>query len=63
MRRRFSQVKAEGINKNDLMRILIACVEWTDKYGGVILGQLKKLGASCDWEELNLPWIQTCLHQ
>jgi valyl-tRNA synthetase len=24
--------------------------EWTDKYGGVILDQLKKLGASCDWE-------------
>jgi valyl-tRNA synthetase len=24
--------------------------DWTDKYGGVILEQLKKLGASCDWE-------------
>ena len=25
-------------------------MEWKEKYGGVILEQLKKLGASCDWE-------------
>ena len=47
-----AKLKAEGINKNDLTReeFLAHAWEWTDKYGGVILDQLKKLGASCDWE-------------
>ena len=47
-----AKLKAEGINKNDLTReeFLKHAWEWTDKYGGVILEQLKKLGASCDWE-------------
>ena len=47
-----AKLKAEGINKNDLTReeFLAHAWEWTDKYGGVILEQLKKLGASCDWE-------------
>ncbi|HEX8561653.1 MAG TPA: valine--tRNA ligase [Flavobacterium sp.] len=47
-----AKLKAEGINKNDLTReeFLQHAWEWTDKYGGVILDQLKKLGASCDWE-------------
>ncbi|WP_286911778.1 valine--tRNA ligase [Flavobacterium sp. UBA4197] len=47
-----AKLKAEGINKNDLSReeFLKHAWEWTDKYGGVILDQLKKLGASCDWE-------------
>jgi valyl-tRNA synthetase len=47
-----AKLKAEGINKNDLSReeFLKHAWEWTDKYGGVILEQLKKLGASCDWE-------------
>ena len=47
-----AKLKAEGINKNDLTReeFLEHAWEWTDKYGGVILDQLKKLGASCDWE-------------
>jgi len=47
-----AKLKAEGINKNDLTReeFLKHAWEWTDKYGGVILDQLKKLGASCDWE-------------
>lgn len=46
-----AKLKAEGINKNDLTReeFLKHAWEWTDKYGGVILDQLKKLGASCDW--------------
>ncbi|MBE99544.1 valine--tRNA ligase [Flavobacterium coralii] len=45
------KLKKEGINKNDLTReeFLKHAWEWTDKYGGVILEQLKKLGASCDW--------------
>jgi valyl-tRNA synthetase len=47
-----AKLKAEGINKNDLSReeFLAHAWDWTDKYGGVILEQLKKLGASCDWE-------------
>ncbi|AXG74915.1 valine--tRNA ligase [Flavobacterium arcticum] len=47
-----AKLKQEGINKNDLTRdeFLKHAWEWTDKYGGVILEQLKKLGASCDWE-------------
>ena len=47
-----AKLKAEGIQKNDLTReeFLAHAWEWTDKYGGVILDQLKKLGASCDWE-------------
>lgn len=47
-----AKLKAEGINKNDLTReeFLGHAWDWTHKYGGVILEQLKKLGASCDWE-------------
>lgn len=46
------KLAAEGINKNDLTRdeFLKHAWEWTDKHGGIILEQLKKLGASCDWE-------------
>ncbi len=42
----------EGIPKSDLTReeFLKHAWDWTDKHGGVILEQLKKLGASCDWE-------------
>ena len=47
-----AKLKQEGIDKADLTReeFLKHAWEWTDKYGGVILDQLKKLGASCDWE-------------
>ncbi len=47
-----AKLKEEGINKNDLTReeFLNHAFEWKDKYGGIILEQLKKLGASCDWE-------------
>jgi valyl-tRNA synthetase len=41
----------QGIAKKDLSRdeFLSHAWEWTHKYGGIILEQLKKLGASCDW--------------
>ena len=41
----------EGIDKNDLSRdeFLSHAWKWKDKHGGIILEQLKKLGASCDW--------------
>jgi valyl-tRNA synthetase len=47
-----NKLKQEGINKNDLTReeFLKHAWEWTEKHGGIILEQLKKLGASCDWE-------------
>ncbi len=42
----------EGIAKSDLSReeFLNHAWDWTNKYGGIILQQLRKLGASCDWE-------------
>jgi valyl-tRNA synthetase len=47
-----AKLKADGINKNDLSReeFLKHAWDWTDKYGGVILEQLKQLGCSCDWD-------------
>ena len=46
------KLKLEGIQKSDLTReqFLEHAFEWKEKHGGIILGQLKKLGASCDWE-------------
>jgi valyl-tRNA synthetase len=46
-----AKLKDQGIDKNDLTReeFLKHAWDWTDEYGGVILEQLKKLGASCDW--------------
>lgn len=46
------KLRDEGIKKSDLTRaeFLDHAMDWKDKYGGVILEQLKKLGASCDWE-------------
>ncbi|MCY0979398.1 valine--tRNA ligase [Chryseobacterium wangxinyae] len=47
-----AKLKSEGINKSDITReeFLTHAWEWTDKYGGTILEQLKKLGCSCDWD-------------
>ncbi len=47
-----AKLKTEGINKADLTReeFLKHAWEWTNKHGGIILEQLKKLGCSCDWE-------------
>lgn len=46
------KLRAEGIKKSDLTRdeFLSHAFEWKDKHGGIILEQLKKLGASCDWD-------------
>ncbi|MEQ8629161.1 valine--tRNA ligase [Ekhidna sp.] len=45
-------LREKGIKKSDLSRedFLKHAYEWKDKYGGIILEQLKKLGASCDWD-------------
>ena len=47
-----AKLKVEGISKADLTReeFLKHAWAWTDEYGGVILKQLRKLGASCDWK-------------
>ena len=47
-----AKLRKEGIDKKDLTReeFLKHAWEWKEKHGGIILEQLKKLGASCDWE-------------
>ena len=47
-----NKLASEGIKKTDLTRdeFLGHAWEWTHKHGGIILEQLKKLGASCDWD-------------
>ena len=47
-----AKLKAEGIDKASLTReeFLKHAWEWKEKHGGIILQQLRKLGASCDWE-------------
>ncbi len=47
-----NKLRAEGIDKYDLSReeFLEHAWDWTHKHGGIILEQLKKLGASCDWD-------------
>jgi len=47
-----AKLKDEGIDKNKLSReeFLKHAWEWKEKHGGIILEQLKKLGASCDWD-------------
>ncbi|MFW6157247.1 MAG: valine--tRNA ligase [Balneolaceae bacterium] len=46
------KLRKEGITKADLSReeFIEHAWSWTNKHGGIILQQLKKLGASCDWE-------------
>ena len=47
-----ARLKEQGIDKNDLTReeFLGHAWDWTEEYGGLILKQLQKLGASCDWD-------------
>ncbi|WP_027450553.1 valine--tRNA ligase [Xylanibacter brevis] len=46
------KLAADGIKKHDLTReqFLKHAWEWTDEHGGIILKQLRRLGASCDWD-------------
>lgn len=67
-----AMLKERGISKKDLTRpeFLAYAWEWKEKYGGIILEQLKKLGASCDWdrtrftmdEDLSEAVIDTFIH-
>lgn len=47
-----NQLREKGITKADISRekFLEHAFDWKDKYGGIILDQLKRLGASCDWD-------------
>ncbi len=47
-----AKLRSEGLSKADLSRdeFLKHAWDWTHKHGGIILEQLKKLGASCDWD-------------
>ncbi|MBQ8673242.1 MAG: valine--tRNA ligase [Bacteroides sp.] len=47
-----NKLAAQGIKKSDLTReeFLKHAWEWTNEHGGIILKQLRKLGASCDWD-------------
>lgn len=67
-----AMLKDKGITKKDISRdqFMTYAWEWKEKYGGIILEQLKKLGASCDWErtrftmeeELSDAVIDTFIH-
>jgi len=67
-----AMLKEKGINKRDIGReaYMKYAWEWRNKYGGIILEQLKKLGASCDWdrtrftmdEDLSDAVIDTFIH-
>lgn len=47
-------LKEKGIKKSDLSRekFLEYCWEWKEKYGGIIIDQLKSIGAGCDWDRV-----------
>jgi len=48
------KLQKEGISKSDISReeFLKYAWEWKEKHGGIILSQLKRLGASCDWDRV-----------
>lgn len=50
-----AMLQSKGIQKKDLTRdeFLAHAWEWKDKYGNIILEQIKQLGASCDWKRLS----------
>ena len=54
-------LREQGIKKSDLSRedFLKHAWAWKDKYGGIILEQLKKLGASCDWDRTRFTMEET----
>ena len=56
-----AKLKADGIEKSQLSReeFLKHAWEWKEKHGGIILEQLKKLGASCDWSRTRFTMDET----
>ena len=57
-----NKLAAQGIKKTDLTRdeFLKHAWEWTDEHGGIILKQLRKLGASCDWDRERFTMDEGC---
>ncbi len=57
-----NELKKQGITKADLGRegFLKKCWEWRDVYGHRIVSQLKKLGASCDWDRERFTMDEGC---
>lgn len=55
-------LKEEGINKESLGRekFLERAYSWKEKYGGTIIEQIKKLGASCDWDRERFTMDEGC---
>ncbi|GGE41409.1 valine--tRNA ligase [Psychroflexus planctonicus] len=55
-----AKLKEEGINKAEISRedFLKHAWDWTENYGGQILNQLQKLGASCDWDRVKFTMDQ-----
>ena len=56
-----AMLKEKGLSKQDVGRekFLEYAFEWKEKYGGIILDQLKKLGASCDWDRTRFTMDET----
>ncbi len=56
-----AKLASQGIKKSDLSReeFLKHVWEWTDEHGGIILKQLRKLGASCDWDRTSFTMDET----
>ncbi len=56
-----AKLASQGIKKSDLTReeFLKHVWEWTDEHGGIILKQLRKLGASCDWDRTSFTMDET----
>lgn len=56
------EMKKEGLSKEDLGRdgFLERAWAWKEKYGGRIVGQLKKMGSSCDWSRLSFTMDEKC---
>ncbi|MDD5850026.1 MAG: valine--tRNA ligase [Firmicutes bacterium] len=57
-----NELKKQGITKQDLGRegFLKKCWEWREEYGHRIVNQLKKLGASCDWDRERFTMDEGC---
>ncbi|MDA3881702.1 MAG: valine--tRNA ligase [Bacteroidales bacterium] len=57
-----NKLQEEGIPKSSLTRetFMKHAWEWTDKHGGIILNQLQKLGASCDWDRTSFTMDKEC---
>ncbi len=55
------RLASQGIKKTDLTReeFLIHAWDWTNEHGGIILKQLRKLGASCDWDRTGFTMDET----